>query len=89
MRAVIVTEEPLPAVRRPILSLIGAILLAGPFILRQFTPYGILELIGLTAVSEHLPPLLQSLVFAGAYLVEWAPALVGLTIIYYANRERL
>ena len=75
--------------RRPILSLVGAVLLATPFVLRQFTPYGILELVGLTVVAEHLPPLLQSLVYAGAYLIEWAPALAGLTIIYYANRERL
>jgi hypothetical protein len=75
--------------RRPILSMIGAALLAGPFVLRQFTPYRILELVGLTSRSEYLPTLLQALVFAGAYLLEWAPALAGLWLIYYANRKQV
>lgn len=74
---------------RPILSLIGTALLAGPFVLRQFKPRGILDVVGLTAVPDHLPTWLQVLVFAGAYLVEWGPALTGLWIIYYANRKRV
>ena len=83
------TEERLQGMRRSILSLIGAMLLAAPFVLGQLTPYGILELVGFTAASEHLPTLLQALVFAGAYLVEWSPALVGLWLIFYANRDRI
>jgi hypothetical protein len=83
-----VIEERLSGMRRPILSLVGVVLLAGPFVLRQFTPSGILELIGIAAVSEHLPNWLQVMVLAGAYLLEWAPALAGLSIIYYANRKQ-
>lgn len=75
--------------RRPILNLVGVALLAGPFVVRQFAPAGIPELVGFTAVSEHLSGGLQVLVLAGAYLLEWAPALVGLWLIYYANRDRI
>lgn len=74
--------------QRQFLTLVGAALLAGPLVLRQLTPHGILGAVGLTAVAEHLPAWLQALVFAGAFLVEWAPALIGLSIIYYANRKR-
>ena len=82
-------ENRLPGMRRPILSTVGAAFLTEPLVLRQFTPYRILELVGLTAVSEHLPTWLQFLVVAGAYLLEWTPALAGLWIIYYANRKQV
>lgn len=75
--------------QRVLLSLLGAALLAGPVVARQIKPQGILELIGLTAVPDHLPTLLQALVLAGAFLVEWAPALTGAWIIYYANRRQV
>jgi hypothetical protein len=31
---------------------------------------------------------LSLLVTAGAYLLQWGPALLGVLIIYYANRRR-
>ena len=71
--------------QRWILYLIGAVLLAMPFILDVVQPQGAL---GMAGVSSGLPTWMHLSVSAGPYLLNWGPALVGVLIIYYANRDR-
>lgn len=74
---------------RWILSLLGAVLLAGPATFRQIEPRGILDVIGMANFRDDLPAWLRFSIHAGAYLIEWGPMVAGLLIIYYANRRRL
>jgi hypothetical protein len=75
--------------RRWILSFVGALLLAGPVVLRQIAPCGMLDVIGCRSVQDGLPTWLRVSTSAGAYLIEYGPMLAGLLLIYYANRRQI
>ncbi len=66
--------------------LIGAVLLALPFVLTQVDPFGIPGVAGWASVPSGLPTWLRVSILAGAYLLEWGPVLAGLLIIFYASR---
>ena len=70
------------------LWLIGAALLAVPFIFGQVKPLGVLGGAGAEGVSSGLPAWLHVSILAGAYLIEWGPVLAGLLIIFYASRTK-
>lgn len=74
--------------RRGILYLVGAGPLLEPAILGQITPRGILGSVDWASLPGDLPIWLRVSVFAGANLIQWGPVLVGLLIIYYANRKQ-
>lgn len=75
-----------PYMRRWMLGLIGAALLAVPLILSQVLPVGIPGVTGWASVPSGLPTWLRVSILAGSYLLEWGPVLAGLLLILYANR---
>ena len=75
-----------PYMRRWMLGLIGAALLAVPLILSQVLPVGIPGVTGWASVPSGLPTWLRVSILAGSYLLEWGPVLAGLLLIFYANR---
>ena len=74
--------------RRWMLGLIGAALMAAPLIILQVKPFGILGVAGWASVPSGLPPWLRVSISAGSYLVEWGPVLAGMLIIFYATRVK-
>lgn len=72
--------------RRLILGLLGATLLAAPLVLTQVKPLGISGVTGWASVPSGLPTWLRVSILAGAYLIEWGPVLAGLLIIFVASR---
>jgi hypothetical protein len=74
--------------RRWMLGLIGAVLLAAPLILAQLKPFVILGVAGWASIPSDLPIWLRVSILAGAYLVKWGPALAGMLILFYAIRVK-
>jgi hypothetical protein len=74
--------------QRWVLNLIGAALLVTPALL---TGFGVNNLLGTTAGSgstDGISGWLNLSIAAGAYLIKWSPALIGVLIIMYANRRQ-
>lgn len=71
-------------VKRWILNVIGAVLLAAPVLLPQVGVHDLLGTAGRVGASGWL----DLSISAGAYLVLWSPVLLGVAIILYANWRR-
>jgi len=72
--------------RRWVLGLLGAALVAVPLFLSHVEPLGMPGVAGWASVPSGLPTWLRVSILAGAYLVEWGPVFAGVLIIFFASR---
>ena len=74
--------------QRWMLNLIGVALLATPALWALMGVTNVLGTSGGASSMDGASGWLNLSISAGTYLVRWSPALIGLCIIYYANRRR-